>query len=257
MYWYRSRAITSIAPGGQRVRWRQWRSHQWSAASLLIMSAVLVGCGFTDHHINGMRTISTHAVSTAEIVRGTGENTHEELVQLAHKSPVLARIGLPGGGVSNIVAMQCAAHTTSCYELGRYGEEPARYGTRRHRKMRGMVSSGVSTGPAISDAGPAERMVLDLFVDHECGGPYPYRLPYALAYGLLRGAKDVVTDQVGGRTIRMKTAGIPSRMHPEGVLVYGLLRPGSNDIVVRTSNGRIVSRQRWSGANEEVSCHHQ
>jgi hypothetical protein len=98
-------------------------------------------------------------------------------------------------------------------------------------------------------------MVLDLFVDHECGGPYPYRQPYALAYGLLRGAKDVVTDQADGRTIRMKTAGIPSRMHPEGVLVYGLLRAGPNEIVVHSSDQRIVSRESWQGSNEEVSCH--
>lgn len=118
-----------------------------------------------------------------------------------------------------------------------------------------MVKRFAGTGSMISDAGTAERMVLDMEVWHDCAGPRPYRYPYAFAHGLLRGVKDVVTDRASGRTITMKTATIPTRMHPEGVLVYGLLLPGPNDVVVRTPSGRVVSHERWAGSDENVSCH--
>jgi hypothetical protein len=111
------------------------------------------------------------------------------------------------------------------------------------------------TGPAISDAGPAERgAVLYMFVSHGCAGARSHEHPYALAYGLLRGAKDTVTDRANGDTITMKKATIPARIHPEGMFVYGLLLPGHNEIVVRAPDGQIAERQGWAGSNEQVSC---
>lgn len=159
-----------------------------------------------------------------------------------------------GGDAISVLAVRCGRDETTCYELARYWEEPARYARATHGKKGGTVKRFVGTGPAISDAGPAERMVLDMFVEHGCAGVRPHEDPYAFAYGLLRGVKDVVSDRVKGRTIRMKTATISARLHPEGVLVSGLLLAGPNDIVVRAPSGRVVSRTRWAGSDEEVSC---
>lgn len=168
---------------------------------------------------------------------------------------MLTRVGLPGGDAIRIVVIPCATGgTNSCYRFAEYWEEPARYARATHGQKRGMVKRLAGTGSAISDAGPAERMVLDMSVKHECAGVRSHEHPYAFAYGLLRGVNDIVTDRANGRTITMKTATIPARMRPEGVLVYGLLLPGPNDVVVRTPSGRVVSRRRWAGSDEEVSC---
>jgi hypothetical protein len=115
----------------------------------------------------------------------------------------------------------------------------------------------LSSGPAINDAGPAERIGLDMTVHHECAGAPPNEQPYAFAWGLLRHPKDVVTDQADGGTTALKIATIPAYMHPEGLLVYGLLLPGRNEIAVHAPNGQIVERESWQGSNEEVSCHNR
>jgi hypothetical protein len=75
-----------------------------------------------------------------------------------------------------------------------------------------------------------------------------------LRMGYCAGVKDIVTDRANGRTLIMRTAMIPTRMHPEGVLVYGLLLPGSNDVVVRASSRQVVSQEHWAGSDKKVSC---
>lgn len=219
------------------------------------MSVGVAGCGSASGHD---RKIGPRSLSLSEAKGRLGVNTSpepEELI-LYPKGSTLARVSLPGDETISIVAVQCPTSRPSCYEFAEYLEEPTRYVyvRTRHGRKRGMVKRFGGTGPAISDAGPAERMILDMVVSHDCAGPPPYRHPYAFAYGLLRGVKDVVSDRVNGKMITMKTAVIPARMHPEGLLMYGLLRPGPNDIVVRTPSGRVVSRMSWAGSDKETSC---
>jgi hypothetical protein len=198
---------------------------------------------------------------TEGIRTGRGKKLLEALAarEVAHRrsasGPILARVGLPGGDAIGITATQCGLARTSCYELAEYWEEPARYVRATHGEKRGRVKRIVGCWLEISDGGSAGRStVLDMAARHGCAGVRQHEHPYAFAYGLLRGVKDVVSDRTNGRTIGLKTAPIPGRMHREGVLVYGLLPPGSNDVVVRAPGGRIVSQERRAGADEGVSC---
>jgi hypothetical protein len=219
--------------------------------------AMLVGlasCGSAGGHD---RAGKTRPLSPAEVIKRRLEaNTPRELAYLESASGLtLARVGLPGEDVITILAIRCGTTETSCYRFAEGWEEPTRY----VRAMQGEKSRTVrrisGTGPAITDAGPGERVaVLYMVVTHECAGPPPYEYPYAFAYGLLRGAKDTVTDRAGGRTVSLKKVVIPARLHPEGVLAYRLLLPGPNEIVVRAPDGHVLERRDWQGSNEEASC---
>jgi len=231
------------------------RSSAFRVATLLLISVGVASCGSAGGRD---RKGEPRSLSLANAKGKLAVNTRPELGELIlyPKGPTLARVSLPGDETISIAAVRCSTSRPNCYEFAEYWEEPARYVylRTRHGRKRGMVKRFAGTGPSISEAGPAERMILDMVVSHDCAGPPPYRYPYAFAYGLLRGAKDVVSDRVNGKTITMKTAAIPARMHPEGLLMYGLLRPGPNDIVVRTPSGRVVSRMSWAGSDKETSC---
>ena len=243
--------ILASGAGGTCLRCGRCRSGRTAALVMVLLPILvgLVGCGATN---------SARPLSPANVIKRRLEaTTPRELADLVSspKGPTLARVGLPGGDAISIVAMPCvAAGADSCYRFAEYWEEPARYARATHGQQRGMVKRFAGTGSMISNAGPAERVPLDMAVSHDCAGRRPFRYPYAFAQGLLRGVNDVVTDRASGTTITMNTAIIPARIHPEGVLVYGLLLPGPNDVLVRTPTGRVVSRRRWAGSDEEVSC---
>jgi hypothetical protein len=224
------------------------------AMLLLAMSVGLPGCGSAGDHDRADRT---RTLSPAEVIKRKLEaNAPRELAYLKSASgPTLARVELPGEDVITILAIRCGTTETSCYRLAEGWEEPARYARGRDGEKRRTAKRIFGTGPAITDAGPGERVaVLYMETRHGCAGPRPYEYPYAFAYGLLRSARDTVTDRADGRTMTMTKAAIPARLRPEGVLVYGLLLPGSNEIVVRALSGHIIEREHWAGSNEEASC---
>lgn len=259
---YRSRRQTPCRCAGTRCRRllrgdpRQGRKRTTVSlvAVLLVVQVSIVGCGSAADDNNAKRQ---HAVAPGGTTRHRSETSAtKELDYLASSSQgtTLAGIGLPGGAAIRIAAIRCLSGQAGCYEFAAYREVPAKHASRMSGKKYGRVNTGiVGTGPSITQAGPAERTILDMIARHGCAGSYVNR-PYAVVYGLLRGVKDIVTAQAGGRTISVKKASIPSRMHPEGVLVYGLLLPGANEVVVRTPGGRDVSKEFWPGSNEEVSC---
>jgi hypothetical protein len=76
--------------------------------------------------------------------------------------------------------------------------------------------------------------------------------PYAFAYGMLRAPKDTVTAEARGRTVRFSSATVPAIFHPDGVLVYALLRPGQNQVVVRAPSGQVVEHEDWSGQDPSL-----
>ncbi len=260
---HRSRTASSLLVPAHTaelcVRRRLWRRGERTVAvwitALLAVTVVVAGCGSTVAHnrANGTRT-----TSPAEIIKRRLEaSTKGELTYLSSslRGPTLARVGLPGGDVITISVMRCAPGNATCYQLAEYWEEPARDARSVHVKKHGMTSNGfIGTGPVIAHPGPGERMTLDMEVRHGCAGPRQHRYPYALAFGVLRDDKDTVIDRADGRTIRMKKVVIPAHLHPEGMLMYGLLLPGPNDIELRTPNRVIVNRTRWAGSNEEASC---
>jgi hypothetical protein len=240
---------------------RQSRSRADTCTAVFVMVALvpiaigLAGCGSA----NGRGSADSRgSVSPPNMGKKSVEAiARREFARRRYASgPTLGRVSLPGGGAISVLAIRCTTET-DCYELAQGWEEPARYGATAHGKARGMVKHiSLDSGPAINHAGPAERMGLDMTIDHQCAGP-PGDQPYAFAWGLLRHPTDIVTDRADGRTITMRTATIPARMHPEGMLVYGLLLPGSNEIVVRAPDGHVVERESWTGSNKEVSCDHE
>ncbi len=238
------------------VRWSRWGTGKCATAflmmALLAAGIGLDGCGATSGHDPAGKATTVSASQGKEVEA----YARKELDRLKSAwGPTLARVGLPGGDVITILALRCGTTETSCYRLAEAWEGPPRYAHARHGQNRRTAKRTVGTGgPAITDGGPGERAVaLDMGVAHGCAGLRPHEYPYALAYGVLRGVEDVVTDRANGRTVRMKKAAIPARIRPEGVLLYGLLLPGSNEIVVRAPGGRIVERQDWAGSNKAVS----
>lgn len=225
--------------------WGQARRQTVLVMTLLVTSVALMACG-------GAKSGDRKSAPSAEEreKRSLEAQVGRELRRRNDASgPTLARVGLPGGDAVSMLAIRCAMGT-GCYELVEGWEEPAVRDDRH-----GIVRRIVASGEPVSNVGPAERVVLNLSVNHGCAGARGHEYPFAFAHGLLRGVTDIVTTQAGSKTIRLKKAVIPARMHPEGVLVYGLLLPGPNDVVVRTPGGRIVSASHWSGPGEEVSCH--
>jgi hypothetical protein len=220
----------------ERTREASRRPSLWiEIVAALAVCVAVGGCGVAAAH-NGFD--ATQPTSAAERA--------PEYVS-PPPGPILTRIHLPAGPVTGIMAIRCSVKP-SCYQFATYWEQPSRYGGgKHHKKFRVVVGS---TGPAISDATPGERTVLYIGVLHQCAGTYPY----ALAFGLLRDPRDLVTDRADGRTVSLKKVVIPARLHPEGVLAYRLLLPGQNEIVVRTPDGHIVERRDWQGSNEEASC---
>jgi hypothetical protein len=241
---------------GARVCQDHRLASKWTAIVVAVLplaiSIGITGCGSAGGRGRAgmIRSLSPNEATK----RRLAVNTPRELAYLMHS---LARVGLPGGDVIGVVVIPCAMGVANhCYQFAEYWEEPARYARATYGPKRGMTKRRlVGTGPAVADAGPGERVsVLYMGTRHGCAGPPPYNYPYAFAYGLLRGVRDTVTDRTEGRTVIMTKAAIPARMHPEGVLVYGLLLPGSNEIVVRAPNGKSIERTDWQGSNEEVSC---
>lgn len=158
----------------------------------------------------------------------------------------LASLRLPGKTVFMVAAIRCGIETTDCYELGEAMDEPTRYShALRNRGMR-----IVGTGPQINHPGWGERGLLDVKGRQECVGPYPY----SVVYGILRARQDTVTASGGGRTIRFRKTMIPARFHPHGVLVYAELTGGANEIVIRASSGRIVSRESGALTKDSSTC---
>jgi hypothetical protein len=109
-------------------------------------------------------------------------------------------------------------------------------------RLRGGGSGDVSVEPG-------QHSPLEMIVSQGCVGLHAY----ALAYAMLRDARNAVIAQAGGTTTRFKKVTIPASFHPDGVLVYALLPPGENDVVTRTPSGRVVYNERWHG-REAVSC---
>lgn len=218
----------------------RWRTTILSASPLCLVLLGIVGCGTSDPKGHGGRDRMT---ASTEVTTNNGSNG-------GIASVMLARVELPGETTIRIAAIPCVRPAT-CYEFAEYQEEPAKYAPWSHKKN-GMVNTGlVATGPAITQAGLAERATLNLVVERGCS----HSQPYALAHGLLRQAHDRVVDEVGGRSVNMEKAKIPSSVHPEGALVYGLLPRGTNSIVVRTPSGKVVSRTDWMGSSERRACH--
>jgi len=146
----------------------------------------------------------------------------------------LVRERVPGGYVS-IVGRRYTYLGRTHSEL-ESREQPA------GMRLRGGSSGGVSIEPG-------QHSPLEMLVSHGCVGVHVY----ALAYAMLRDAKNSVIAQVGGTTTRFKKVTIPESFDPDGVLVYALLAPGENDVITRTPSGRVVYNERWRG-REALSC---
>jgi hypothetical protein len=242
---------------GIRVRRGSARTRTVASAIVLLgllpFSAGLAACGAVSGHSSGNESGRVSAaLANKKTLEATGPAEVARL--LAASGPTLARVRLPSGEATGILAIGCGTGGPTCYELAMYREAPARDARKMHGRKEGTSKHIVADGARISDAGPGERAPLEMQVSHPCAGRPPHATPYAFAYGLLRGIKDVVTDRGNGRTVTMQKVVIPAHMRPQGVLVYGLLLPGNNEVVARAPSGKVVSREDWPGSNEEVSC---
>lgn len=168
--------------------------------------------------------------------------------------PALATIHVPGGLTIGIVPLlRGCSDSHGCYRQLGTVSLPATY-ERPMRRKRSRRLPNVD-GPVFSNASPGERRagVIDVVGENGCAGPEANERPYALAYGLLRQRRDTVTANADGRVQSFKEAAIPARLDPEGVLVYALLQPGVNTIVVRSPRGHVMTRLHW-GDLRQTQC---
>ena len=199
---------------------------------MLTMTCAVVGCSGSYGH-----------KTQADVVDGT------QVINPLHlpKAIVrLAKLKIDSDKTLYIAAADCGEREPHCYRLSKETEEPAvRLGARTVRRLR--VDG---TGQQINHPGPAERVLLYLDVHEECAGA----TPATIAYGILHKARDTVLVLGSAHPVAFKEAKIPSYMHPYGVLVYTLVPPGSNEVVVRTPSGRIVSSERGAMTKNPSSC---
>jgi hypothetical protein len=141
-----------------------------------------------------------------------------------------------------IVAISCG--TKSCFRLGEAIDITSQTPS-GGRKMRLLGES-----MQINHPGLAEDGLLDITGRIECVGP----VPFSIVYGMLRKPGDTVTARSGSKAIEFSKVKIARWMHPDGVLVYASLLPGSNEIVVRKPNGQIASREHGFLARQASSC---
>lgn len=161
--------------------------------------------------------------------------------------PTVAELKLPHGVAITFLIVECRPHKPQCHQVEYYTESPF-----THEPGYGEPERTLNEGPHVNHPDPFEHeafnKVLDLpLVGYLCEGPYAI----APVDALLRQPKDTVTDRSRGQTVRLNKAPIPAQFHPEGVLVYGLLPPHANTIVVKDPAGRVVARDRELGADEE------
>jgi hypothetical protein len=132
-------------------------------------------------------------------------------------------------------------------ERGEYdGERYFKLGVRLEEAgPHGPISAG---GGAVSMR-PGGYGALSIEVERGCVGGFEY----GLVYGLLRDSSDSVSAERNARSLRLKKRAIPASLG-EGTLVYSLLPPGPVSIVTRTTSGRIVDEEHFSG-RRVAPCH--
>lgn len=159
------------------------------------------------------------------------------------KGHVLATGKLPGGGRFVILVSHHGGYGKPEYMLSTYSELPAKYAALQ-KTTRKRVAGGGAGGPSIGNPAIQRKIPVVLQDRQVCGGREP---AYALAFGLLHLPEDTVTAQNGHEMVSFKKITIPASLHPDGVLVYALLPPGPNEVIVRTPTRRVVSREREWG----------
>lgn len=201
---------------------------RWQTAASLAVVMAAAGCG------GSVVTSRNEGSSVVTTTTATG------FAERVPAGPVIAKLGLPGGGELIIVGERYLHKGKVDYGLGDYTEEPAKYlpGVfgRNLRTKHGMVLGGSGSGGGV-EVGFNVRKVLEIISGGSCVGPYPY----GFAYGMLHDPKDIVTARTRNGPVVLKKAAIPAGLHADGVLVYALLPPGQNEVVIRTPDGRVVS----------------
>lgn len=198
-------------------------------ASVLALSAAIAGCGAARSGKHGPGTYVGGGANAARI-----SVTTRPIKYAPSGLKTLVRQRIPGGYFSIVAERyEYLGHT---YSVLNDHEEKS--------KERGGSAGG---GPDIERG---QDISLEMGVSRGCLGPHAY----ALAYGMLRDPKDLVTAQADGTMIRFKRVVIPANFHPDGVLVYAALGQGQNNVVERTPNGEVAYHEHWTGV-EASACH--
>lgn len=162
--------------------------------------------------------------------------------------PRVARLKLPFGGSIVFLVVECQRNEPQCHQVGFFTESPF---TREpgHAEPERRLNEGPRVNHLELGENESFNKVFDLpVIGYDCEGPYAI----APVDALLRQPRDTVIDRSGKEIVRMKKASIPARFHPKGVLVYGLLLPRANTVVVKAPDGHVVAREQELGADEEA-----
>ena len=221
----------------QRIRLHTWL---WSLLRRLVpigACVITAGCGVSSLDKSGMRR-----------ARGADPGDAVALQSIATEGNVVAVLA-KHRLVDNAIFVITLIRTGSSYEVALATEGPAR--NERDGKRR-MVSYGGSSGVAIT-GGATAAQPLELIVSGGCVDGSPY----GVAYGVLRDAGGSVTAIAKNKNVRFVKVPVPTRFHAVGSVVYALLMPGKNRIVVRNRRGHILSGEWRSGRPNDNACAHR
>jgi hypothetical protein len=141
--------------------------------------------------------------------------------------PTLVHTVVPGGGHLSLTAVRYEYQGRAHAEIVEHLEAPA---------QRGLAAAGGGAGIPLAGEGRA----LSLQTSQRCVG----RHEDIVAYGVLRGTGDLVSEREGDEAKGFKELIIPRAIYPDRTLVYGLLKPGSVHIQVRTKAGAFVGNEQ-------------
>lgn len=207
---------------------------RWSRAALcgIVLGTAVVpglGCG-------GSRSASTAALPGFRTRAGRDGRLARFLIR-ARTEERLASEQVPGGRVT-ILGGDYQAGKRSEFEMAEVEEEAkgphGRYERGGGSSGGGALRRGEVLAMGVSGGCVAGREVL-------------------FAYGQLAQPRDSVIAKAHGLTVRLNKTTIPARLHPEGVLVYGLLPSGGANIVARAPSGAVQAVLPFRGT-ERVRC---
>lgn len=269
-------AVVSMGRGLARVRMvrhaRRQRRVVASTAALVLL-AVVSGCASAVRQpVNkeSRRCASSHDERCGS--RHTSRLLTLHDMGIERMGHALATIRPGGGEVVRIVPLLLCSRGLPPAVTGKkeraprsqkscYGELGTLLGPIRHAYVKGrryLTTLPAANGPEFANATQAQRAgslrVLSIVATGGCTGAAPHEHPYDLAFGVLRDLRAAVTVRHSDVVKNATEVKIPRDLDPEGVLVYALLEPGRNEVVVTARGGRVVTEYEFAVPRATPGC---
>jgi hypothetical protein len=164
-----------------------------------------------------------------------GQSSHPSGFEM-YSTERLIQGQMPDGGTFAITGERYRFHGEAYFGL----KATVSGSSGRHRPSGGTSSTSIKL--------QRKQPLLTLFIQTSCVDARPY----VLAAGIVRALGDIVIAINHTRSITtLRQLPIPARFRVGGTLAYALLPWFPSQIIVRSPNGRILTRERYTGLPSE------